>query len=167
MHSFCGLPGRGTSPKCGRNAFGLSTRHLRRWYDSEVPNSEAPQNSPPAVTASAVGGKATRSVVAESLRRRAARRGARAIVRPRPLRRKENRQTHQQTCSEQNRAPRQSQTEQIILLNPHEVPRTPPAARPPASRRPVCTTPACTTPAACATRTRHVCLHRLSASRLR
>ena len=39
--------------------------------------------APSAVTASAVGGSATRSVVADSLRRRAARRGARAIARRR------------------------------------------------------------------------------------
>eukprot|EP00964_Phaeocystis_antarctica_P102496 scaffold67830_cov40-Phaeocystis_antarctica.AAC.1 len=41
----------------------------------------AAQLAASAVTASAVGGSATRSVVAESLRRRAARRGARAIAR--------------------------------------------------------------------------------------
>ena len=43
----------------------------------------AAQLAPSAVTASAVGGSATRSVVADSLRRRAALRGARAIARRR------------------------------------------------------------------------------------
>ena len=55
----------------------------------------AAQLAPSAVTASAVGAESEdlppeRSVAAESLRRRAARRGARAIVRPGPLRRNQN-----------------------------------------------------------------------------